>query len=227
MAAGDGGAEPARRLSLLPSRGCPPFGPHLFPYQRACALFPHRPGLFLSVLRQRASLPFPDGRTISLVHASGVTSMPGVSLRSVPLFRGLGPEEIAPFAEAATEVTFAPGEVLLVSGEPANALYYVVTGEITARVLDSNRMPVMVSVIAPGHMAGWSALIPPHVATATLTALTELRTIRLDGARLAELCELHPRLGLVIMRNLGSVISERLASTRSRLATALDHVRSR
>ena len=150
--------------------------------------------------------------------------MPGVSIRSIPLFQGLTQAEADYFAAAAEEVHYQAGELLLAAGNPTDSLYYVVKGEITARVHDTNRMPTMVSVIAPGHMAGWSALVPPHIATASLSALTDLHAVRFDGQRMRELCEANPRLGLVVMRNLGTVISERLAATTARLADAMEHI---
>lgn len=153
--------------------------------------------------------------------------MPGVSFRSIPLFHGLSRSEADHFAEAAEEVLIRPGVVLMAAGDPALALYYVISGEVTVRALDGTGMPTMVSIVAPGHLAGWSALIPPHIATASLTALTDVTAVRFDGPRMRELCEADPRLGLVVLRNLGSVISERLAATTARLAASLEHIRSR
>jgi CRP-like cAMP-binding protein len=146
-------------------------------------------------------------------------------LCAAPLFRGLTEEEIIRFQDAAEQITCRAGDVLMDSGADADCLYYVVSGEITVKVLDAQLVPTMVSVLGHGGMAGWSALIPPHKATAMLTALTDATLVRINGTRVRETCRRHPDLGLRVVINVSAIICQRLNEARARLAIALEHTR--
>lgn len=144
---------------------------------------------------------------------------------TIPLFRGLTEEETSFFLETAEQITGRAGDVLMEQAAQADALYYILSGEITVKVLDDQGVPTMVSVLGPGAMAGWSALVPPHRATAMLAVLTDVRLIRFDGPSLRELCRERPALGLRLMINASAIITQRLAEARTRLAAALEQVR--
>ena len=55
------------------------------------------------------------------------------ALRSMEIFTDLRDDQLEWFAAAATEVTLSPGEVLLHEGDPADALFVVLEGEIRGR----------------------------------------------------------------------------------------------
>ena len=147
-------------------------------------------------------------------------------LVSVPIFRGLTEEEIGCFADCARLERHSAGEVLMTCGTPAKKFYYVISGEMTLRVLDQENMPIMVSVLGTGGTAGWSALIPPHMATATLTAVTDLHVVEFDGELLLEAVQRHPKLGLRVMTNASAIVIQRLSDARKRLGAALEQTRS-
>lgn len=97
-------------------------------------------------------------------------------------------------AAAATEVAFAPRSVIVREGEPADALYVLVEGEVrvTARGEAGGRARVLRRMVAPTYFGeiGVLAGIPR---TATVTAVGECRCERIEGdALLAALTTAPP-----------------------------------
>lgn len=151
-------------------------------------------------------------------------------LAEIPLFDGMSYTEIEPFAALAMRKEWRAGERLLYAGNPAQFLFYIVSGEVTVKVYDDDRLPIMVSVLGPRAIGGWSALIPPHEATAALTAMTDVVVYAFEGEALREECAANPAAGLKLLLNVTRVINHRLDEARSRLASALQQrkeVRSR
>lgn len=138
---------------------------------------------------------------------------------SIPLFDGMTAEDAEVFSRLGEQKTIPAGGSLLYQRMEATEMYYVVKGEVTVKVMDENDIPTMVRVIGPGKLAGWSALIPPHQATATLMALTDVDVICFDGSKLRQLLRQHPDAGVSLMLNIARLISDRLAESRKSLAS--------
>lgn len=143
-------------------------------------------------------------------------------LQPIPLFVGFSSQDLNLFEDCAEEVKHPAGTCLMISGEPVEALYYIRRGEVTIKVLDADRIPTMVSAIGRGAMAGWSAIIPPYHATATVTAITDVELIRLDGEILKQRMQEHPAAGQQLLLNVSAMIASRLTEARCRLITSME-----
>ena len=71
--------------------------------------------------------------------------------------------------------------------------------------------------VGPGELFSWSAVVPPHVETASARAADETELLRLHGADLAALCHSDYQLGYEIYRALTEVITARLNAMRLQL----------
>ena len=142
-----------------------------------------------------------------------------------PLFAGLTPDEAEIFEPCTHRIKAAAGSLLMEAGKACEAIFYVLEGDVIVRVEDETSAPTMVEVLPAGSLVGWSALVPPHAATASLSCITDSVLLRLDGAELRRLCEAHPRAGYRVLLNLASVISDRLATARSRYAALLNRTK--
>lgn len=80
-----------------------------------------------------------------------------------------------------TQVDVGPGDVVLAEGDPADAMYVVVAGELQVTKSSEGRQ-VVVSVVGPGEVQGELALLDETPRTATVTALTEARLIEVPAA---------------------------------------------
>jgi CRP-like cAMP-binding protein len=147
-------------------------------------------------------------------------------LRRYPFFGKLGDEHLAAIAMLAEEVAVEKGEVLFETGQPADKLYllvegcvdlhYVVVDEINTEL----RKDFFISEINPGEPFGISALIEPHVYTATVRATCSSRAVKIDAPGLRALCEVDPKICAIMMRQIAKATMSRLNDTRVQLAAA-------
>jgi MFS family permease len=85
-------------------------------------------------------------------------------------------------AAAATEVAFAPGSTIVSEGEPADALYVLLEGEVvvTARGETGDAAQTL-RTMGPGTYFGEIGLLERIARTATVTATEDCRCYRIDG----------------------------------------------
>jgi len=111
-----------------------------------------------------------------------------------PSFLGL-------FKSEENVVTVKAGDVLFRKGDPAKAMYVVLSGEL--RVGDGNKI---FEQLAPGGLVGEMALIDHAPRAATVTALTDSSLAEIDEKRFLFLTQQTPSFALNVMR----VLSQRL-----------------
>ena len=109
------------------------------------------------------------------------------------------------------------GEQVFVLNEPARDLLIVTSGEIHLElpmaILGQTRN-VGFETKHPGDVVGWSALVPPYRFTLSARARGSATIAVLPAEKLLEDLEDHPRLGMKLMRNLASIVGERLHHTQ-------------
>jgi len=98
-------------------------------------------------------------------------------------------------------VTVKAGDDLFRKGDPAKAMYVVLSGEL--RVADGNKI---FEQLAPGGLVGEMALIDHATRAATVTALTDSTLAEIDEKRFLFLTQQTPSFALNVMR----VLSQRL-----------------
>lgn len=98
-------------------------------------------------------------------------------------------------------VTVKAGDDLFRKGDPAKAMYVVLSGEL--RVGDGNKI---FEQLAPGGLVGEMALIDHATRAATVTALTDSTLAEIDEKRFLFLTQQTPSFALNVMR----VLSQRL-----------------
>ena len=116
-------------------------------------------------------------------------------LKVAPLFADLPGEELAQIALIADEVRAEAGEELMREGEPGEALFLVVEGEL--RVLRGGRE---VSRLGEREVFGEMALLDPAPRSATVKAATEVRLLRIQREDFAEILDLRPQIALGVIR---------------------------
>ena len=100
------------------------------------------------------------------------------------------PKEVA--AETASKadlLVFAPGEIVLREGEPADHFYMVIKGEAEATQRGPDGSQVLVSTFGPGDYFGEIGLLNDAPRTATVRAKTALEVMALDRAAFSRLME--------------------------------------
>ncbi len=147
--------------------------------------------------------------------SDATSPMPLQAIRTLPLFHGLGNEEVQILARSFERETFEEGQRLFAQGEPARRLYILTKGRVGIRFKPYDGDVVTVADIEPGGVFGWSAALNRPAYTSSAVATEAGEAISISGEKLRYLCEAYPKTGVVILEWLAEVIAERLNSTHA------------
>jgi signal transduction histidine kinase len=147
-------------------------------------------------------------------------------LRHTSLFQELSDAELRRVAALCHRENYPTGRIIEREGDEARFLYILEYGcvalEMTVRWGPGGtswQWPTEV-VTAPGTFA-WSALVKPHVLTATSRTLLPTGVLKVQGQALRSLFKRCPRLGRVVMAGTAEVISLRLRNARRTAAQSV------
>jgi hypothetical protein len=124
-------------------------------------------------------------------------------LKSLPLFEGLTTRQLMDLANEVREEQHAAGEVIFREGEPGDCLYLIVDGQVRV-----TRGETLLRDQGPKSFFGEIAVLEDVSRTATITATSPLRLLRLDRDDLLRLMEELPGIAIGICRNLSRRVSE-------------------
>ena len=134
------------------------------------------------------------------------------------LFAGLSEEQKQRMRSLMHAETYEANAVIITEGAEAHKLYLVEEGQVAVEPEVSAGMRIPVTVVTPGVVLGWSAVVPPYRSTATGRALTQTRVLAIERDALLALMRDDPYLGIKIMQNVAGAIASRLRSLEMELA---------
>lgn len=111
-----------------------------------------------------------------------MTTLDPVRLSELPLLCDLTPEVRELLVSSFERVGFAFGEVIVRQGEPADALYVIMSGRAQVVTFAHSGAEAVLRVLGPGDTLGADALIRRTARTATVRASCTVEAARLDGA---------------------------------------------
>ncbi len=136
-------------------------------------------------------------------------------LRQIPLFANIDPAKLKLMAFASERLTFQGGQTLFCQGDPADEAYIIVEG--TADILvDTPSGPITVATLAKNDIVGEIAILCDVPRTATVTAMSELVTLKITKDLFFRMVTDFPEMGVEIMR----VLAHRLEHTTAQLLKA-------
>ena len=147
-------------------------------------------------------------------------------LRQYQFFSHLEDQHLTSLAIISEPVILENEELILEEGQPAQALYFLMTGciDLYYTVMDSarphDRKEALVCQINPGEVFGISALIEPYVLTATARSSGQSQVLRIDLPQLRALFEQDPALETLMLRKVSKAAIQRLHETRVLLAAS-------
>ncbi|RMF47519.1 MAG: cyclic nucleotide-binding domain-containing protein [Anaerolineae bacterium] len=148
-------------------------------------------------------------------------------LRRYPFFSHFNATQLKRLAMLAEEIQVPTGETLFKRGEPANAMYLLLEGNVelydeAQDQFDSNiKLSFYVGNVEAGEVLGMSAAIPPYRLTATAKTSTPCRLIRFDAKRLREEMRAECAFAAALLVPIGQVALERLSTCRTLLAAEM------
>ena len=138
---------------------------------------------------------------------SGVADDP---LAGVSLFADLGPRELARVRAVATEVSLAPGGILITEGDRGDALFVLLEGTLAvSRRAGSGE--VSLTTVGPGAVQGEIAVLEGGLRRATVRAATPARLVRIGRDDLFDVLAREP----AVLRSLVGTVARRLRDLES------------
>ena len=131
-----------------------------------------------------------------------------IHLHGVPLFAQLEPDDLEVLAKATRFRTFRPNEHLCHQGDRSDEVFLILKGRIRAWVLDEGGQPRSLGDSTEGACIGEMAVLDPAPRAATVTTLTEVTTLILDGGSFRDVLHDHPAVAEGVLR----VMTQRLRS---------------
>lgn len=148
-------------------------------------------------------------------------------LRSYPFFGGLNDAQIKAIAMIAEEETYKSGDILFQKGMPAESLYFLEDGcidlyyYVNGAPSSEFEVEIPVGEINPHEPFSISALIEPHILTATARVSKPSRVIKIDAKALRALFRKDKRLAFLLTQKAAKTVIERLHATRIQLTSVL------
>ena len=141
---------------------------------------------------------------------SGVERIPLVDQE---LCRGLSPEEIRALSERVTTLSLPAGAEVMKVGSPADAVFFLVQGEVGVFLRTSDGKEQLVRRLGPGASFGEVALVDREPRSATVRTLHPTEVLRLGFDAFDRLdAEGNSTLRTKLYANLASVLAARLRS---------------
>ncbi len=139
-------------------------------------------------------------------------------LKSIPLFAKIEPSKLKLLAFTSERLTFDPDQVLCKQGDPGDAAYVVIDGEVSISI-DAPTAPsgrIVVATLGPGAIVGEIAILCDVPRTATVTSIGRTVTLRISKELFFRLITEFPQIAVEVMREL----AHRLEKTNLQLREA-------
>ncbi len=134
------------------------------------------------------------------------------ALRSAPLFARLPDEDLSRLSTLAEPLSLAPGDLLLREGDPGDALYVVVSGDLEV-TKKSGSAEISLNRVGPGTIQGEMSAIEGRPRSASVRAITAVEVLRIPRGALLQVFAAAPESAFAVLR----VVLDRLRSTQSLL----------
>lgn len=136
-------------------------------------------------------------------------------LRRVPLFSGIEPSRLKLLAYTSDVITYQPGQVLMRQGDIGDAAYVIIEGDAQVTVAtEGGEIPI--AQLRDGDFLGEIAILCDTPRTATVTAKTAVKALRIRKEPFFELLQQFPEMAVEMTR----LLAERLTRTTAELVEA-------
>jgi glutaminase len=151
-------------------------------------------------------------------HSPGATDA-AHDLTAQDLFAGLQPEDVEALVGATRTHTLGAGDVLFKQGDPADAVFFIVSGALAVTLRADDDAPVRrLARLGPGVAVGEMALLADSVRSADVVAVDDSTLVELRIDHLATLARSRPGIESRVQINLARVLADRLRRANEHLA---------
>ena len=116
-------------------------------------------------------------------------------------------------------VKFPKGACIIREGDPGEGCYFIDEGEVRAEIRNTETdSDSVLSYVDAGNFIGEISLLDGKPRSASVFAQTDVSARWLSREDFDQLCAEHPKIGFVILRNLGEDLSTKIRRETSRIA---------
>lgn len=142
------------------------------------------------------------------------------SLAEVPLFSGLGSQDLAVISERVRQRRYREGDTIFRRDDPGVALYIIVSGKVKIHNQLPDGSDVMITVYSAGDFFGEMAVIDGDERSADATTIEASELLMLTKEDMHDIIQRHPRIGLNLLITLAGRL--RRSTDALRAMSALD-----
>jgi CRP/FNR family cyclic AMP-dependent transcriptional regulator len=131
--------------------------------------------------------------------------------------RDLSPRALDHLVALGTLTDYPGGAVVVREGTVCTSIGVVISGRVALRLRLPGGDDRTILTVDPGDVFGWSAVLPPAVATSTAITVIPTRAVLFDGERLRAAFATDTALAAAVYERLLVAVARRLVATRTQL----------
>lgn len=137
------------------------------------------------------------------------------------IFKGLSPEELDEIIPLCIEEKFNEDEVIIEEDSKGSDIYIILKGRVSVEIRTFSPQPLgnssrLLSMLREGEVLGEISFLEGKRRSARAIAMDKLSVLIIDGKKLYKLFNRNNHLGYLIMRNIGSILAQRLCDINFR-----------
>jgi CRP/FNR family transcriptional regulator, cyclic AMP receptor protein len=140
-------------------------------------------------------------------------------LKGHAFLQGASEQFLNELGEFSKEASFEVGEVILTEGAYADRCFLIRQGRLQLELRGGRELPVVLQMLRPGDILGWSWLYPPFQWHFTARALEHCEMVELNAASLLIRAEENPVFGYELMKRVSMQLIHRLQALRDSLVS--------
>ncbi len=148
--------------------------------------------------------PFGSARPPTPAAPAGAANLP--SFRQLPFFAGVPEEALVALSARSRWQVYAPGEVVVDSGDATNEVFFVAEGAVRVVVRTALGYEAILNDLGAGQFFGELAAIDGTARSANVTALQRTRLCAIPGPAFMDFVLASPAAGLRLMRLLAGLL---------------------
>lgn len=136
-------------------------------------------------------------------------------LAKLPIFNGLGSEELRELIGVCRTVRAVAGCALFEEGEASNAMYVLLSGVVEIRTQGAGKLHTVV----PGEVFGEIGMITQRRRTATALPVQDVDLLEIPRESFNKLLGQSPRISALVLQNVTQTLANHLVRMNQRLST--------
>jgi CRP-like cAMP-binding protein len=134
-------------------------------------------------------------------------------LADVPILAELSAEELQIIAPYWQCITLPKSEMVFSEGDPADALYFILEGELIIYKDGEGAIPLEIARVVAGQFVGEQAVLENSVRSCGLQTAMDSKLLTINKDSFYEIVDKYPRIGVPLLKGIARYLSLQLRKT--------------